>query len=157
MLRALLWRLLGLLAALIGAVAIAWLSQGGPGRALRGAAVSGTPHSPVAAVARAVTAAAGAGLQVLLHPARSLSGIQGATALALVALLISARVRARQKRRYVRLAVEVYRTDRASAASVASLFDTVQFLDGRETHADGGDGGDADLAGVGAQDGDPAF
>jgi hypothetical protein len=124
-LRSLLWRLLGLLAALIGAVAIAWLSRGGPGRALRGAATSGTPHSPVAAVARTVTAAAGDGLHVLLQPVRSLSGTQIAAALVLAALVVSARGRARHQRRYVRLAVEVYRTDRASAAGVANLFQSL--------------------------------
>ena len=91
------------------------------------------------------------------YPARSLSGTQIAATFALAALVVIARLRARHERQYVRLAVDAYRTDRASAASIASLFDTVQFLDGRETHADDGDGGDADLAGVGAQDGDPAF
>src|SRR5436305_1615830 len=113
------------MAALIGALAVAWLSRGGPGRALRGAAASGAPHSPVAAVARAVMAAAAAAVQVLLHPARSLSAIQVAAALALAALLAIARFCARRRRRYVRLAVEAYRTDRASAAGVASLFESL--------------------------------
>src|SRR2546421_5879563 len=125
MLRSLLWRLLGLLAGLLGAVAIAWLAGGGPGRALRGATASGTPHSPVAAIAQAVTAAAAAGLQVLLHPARSLSGPEIAATLALVALVGIARARTRQQRQYVRLAVEAYRTDRASAAGVANLLESL--------------------------------
>jgi single-strand DNA-binding protein len=41
--------------------------------------------------------------------------------------------------------------------AVSIIADTVQFLDGRETHSDDGDEGDPDLAGVGAQDGDLAF
>jgi hypothetical protein len=124
-LRSLLWRLLGLLAGLIGAVAVAWLAAGGPGRALRGAAASGTPHSPVAAGAQAVTAAAAAALQVLLHPARLLTRTEIAAAVALVALVALARARARKRRQYVRLAVEAYRTDRASAAGVANLLESL--------------------------------
>ena len=41
--------------------------------------------------------------------------------------------------------------------AVSIVADTVQFLDGRDSQSDGGEGGDADLAGVGAQDGDLAF
>ena len=50
-----------------------------------------------------------------------------------------------------------WESDEQKRQAVSIIADTVQFLDGRETHADDGDGGDADLAGVGAQDGDPAF
>jgi single-strand DNA-binding protein len=50
-----------------------------------------------------------------------------------------------------------WETDEQKRQAVSIIADTVQFLDGRETHADDGDGGDSDLAGVGAQDGDLAF
>jgi single-strand DNA-binding protein len=40
--------------------------------------------------------------------------------------------------------------------AVSIIADTVQFLDGRESHDDD-EGGDLDVAGVGAQDGEPAF
>jgi len=50
-----------------------------------------------------------------------------------------------------------WETDEQKRQAVSIIADTVQFLDGRDTHADDGDGGDGDLAGVGAEDGDLAF
>jgi hypothetical protein len=77
------------------------------------------------------------------------------------------RLRARRRRRYVRLRVEAYRTDRATAEAVVSMFGTVQFLDSPGGAKDGGDSsdgdggldahGDRELLGVGAEDGDLAF
>ena len=50
MLRFLLWRLLGLVAALAALALIAWLLGGGPGRALRGLASRGASRGPIAAL-----------------------------------------------------------------------------------------------------------
>ena len=122
MLRFLLWRLLGLLAVLAGLALIAWFIDGGPGKALRGHASAGAPHLAVPALggilnreARAIwswTPALG------VAPTRLLLALVVAPAF----VVAIARVRARHRRRYVRLRVEAYRADQASAEAVATMF-----------------------------------
>jgi hypothetical protein len=125
MLRFLLWRLLGLLAVVVGAETIAWLGAGGPGKVLRGGA-SGASMKPTAV-----------GLaEFLSRQARAIWGWSPAPgiappklALALVcalsAVISLARWRARRQRRYVRLQVEPYRTDHASAEALVAMFETL--------------------------------
>ncbi len=116
MIRFLLWRLLGLLALLLGFALAAWCLDGGLGRSLRGEA-SALPDGLPAGLAHALAGAWAAG---------SGAAIPLAVAAALVfALLISifvGRLVARNRRRYVRLLVEPYRTDKASAEAVVEMF-----------------------------------
>jgi hypothetical protein len=120
-LRFLLWRLLGLLAIVIGLALLAWLSSGGPGELLRGHTAD---H-----IALSVPAVAGelgrCGRWLLAHAApldsatfRLLGGLAVAAATSLAVL----RARARSRRRYVRLRIDAYRGDHADVAAVASMF-----------------------------------
>jgi hypothetical protein len=124
-LRFLLWRLLGVLAVLLGFAASAWLLGGGPGRALRGAHVAGGLGSAIAAIADVAARAAHAVLASVSGargwPSRALPPL----ALALCAMTVLARWRARRRRTCVRLRVDAYRTDRASAEAVVSMFETL--------------------------------
>ncbi|MFI5005266.1 MAG: hypothetical protein ACHQE6_09660, partial [Solirubrobacterales bacterium] len=111
--RLLLWRLLGLAAVLLGLAVIAWLLHGGPGAVLRGASIPPPVPSPRA-----------------LHtsgalPIASLAELLAALALGLLALLLGVRRRARRGRRYVRLRVEAYRTDRTSVEGIVAMFEAL--------------------------------
>ncbi len=118
MLRFLLWRLLGLLALLVGCMAVGWLLGGGPGRLLR------------AVPARRATSGA-ASLQRLLHGPHAwdwapVAGVRIALLLITVALilalaLLGIRWAARSRRSYVRMRVEPYRTDQASAEAISRM------------------------------------
>ncbi|MHB8234546.1 MAG: replication-relaxation family protein [Solirubrobacteraceae bacterium] len=115
--RFLLWRLLGLLAVLCGGTLVAWLLGGGPGRALRG-------HFGRLALASLLgegTTAASELLSAVIEPLSAVLAV--ATLLLLPALL--ARAVARRRRRYVRLRVEPYRTDKAAAESVVQMFEAL--------------------------------
>jgi hypothetical protein len=123
-LRFLLWRILGLTAALVGAVTIAWLIHGGPGRVLRGR--DGKPSQHLVSFAGHVVArdlnalwswtpAAGT------PAARFLLGLL----LAAAGALGLARWQARRRRRYVRMEVEPYRTDKASPEAIAMMFEAL--------------------------------
>jgi hypothetical protein len=124
-LRFLLWRLLGLLAIIVGYAAIAWLIGGGAGRTLRGGASTSLLKQTASAVAR-VTA-------VVVHVPLLRAGLAGAIppslllvlVLAPALLFVGARWRARRGRRYVRLRVQVYRTDRSSAQGVVTMFESL--------------------------------
>ncbi len=128
MLRFLLWRLLGVLAVMAGFALAAWCLRGGPGKLLRGS----SPDNPLAVVASAASALAG-GLDRATRsgwdwapvagaaPAKLLLGV--ALGAALIALL--ARRQARGRRRYVRLRLEVYRSDRANAEAVVAMFEAL--------------------------------
>ena len=125
MLRFLLWRLLGLLAVLVGFAAIAWLLGGGPGMALR------ADRSPgfLDLAGRTLVGAFGELTRTPFDwtPARGLFPARLALAFALVAalVLLAVRRRARRRRRYVRLCVQAYRTDRASAQAVITMFEAL--------------------------------
>ncbi len=126
MLRFLLWRLLGLLAVLLGAALVVWFLNGGPGRLLRGGAPSpGT-----------VQLAAGALIDSLVAGLRSiwswtpLAGTAPARVLAVAALALAGcfaglRWQARRRRRYVRLLLEGHRTDHATAEAVVRMFEAL--------------------------------
>ena len=120
MLRFLLWRLLGLLALLVGFALVAWFLDGGFGRSLRGEPARLSPGRLLADVwtvlGRATAACAGV--------AAPLAG--AATALlALMLLSIGSRWIARDRRRYVRFRIEPNRTDSASAESLVTLFEVL--------------------------------
>jgi Replication-relaxation len=118
LLRVLLWRLLGVLAAVAAFELCAWLFTGGPGRALRGTRLdlpaelgdpAGLPLRLAGEVMRIAPAA---------------SAALGAVT-ALCACLVVLRLRARHRRRYMRLRVEPYRTDRASAEAVVAMYESL--------------------------------
>jgi protein involved in plasmid replication-relaxation len=124
-LRFLLWRLLGLLAALALIALSGWFINGGPGRVLRGDARAGGASRILSALPGALLAQTGAALHwAPVHgfaPARSLLALMLATG----AVTASFRLHARRRRRYVRLRVEPYRLDRASAEAVVTMFEVL--------------------------------
>jgi len=159
-LRFLLWRLLGLLAVLVGLAVIAWFLHGGLGMVLRGSTGAGTPSlDPLAdALNREAHAAWSWDPIAGLAPAR----LSVAFALALGAGTAAWRWWARRRRRYLRLRIDAYRTDHAAAEALVTMLDTVQFLDSpggsgaRDQPGDGSDGTEDDkgelvAAGAGAE------
>jgi hypothetical protein len=124
-LRFLLWRLLGVFAFIVGVALIWWFVHGGLGRALRGSTVDDGLHGVIAAVVGIPHELAGvltrAGARRGLASLMLLLGVTVVLALATVAV----RVRARARRRYVRLAVVPYRTDRATAEAVVSALESI--------------------------------
>jgi Replication-relaxation len=121
-LRFVLWRLLGVLSAVVGVAIVAWLLGGGPGRALRGepARHGGGPGG---------TSLSGLALKAADGVAKSLPGpLIDLVLLALTVSLIAAGVvlvvrwRARSRRVYVRLRIEAYRADGAEAPDLARMF-----------------------------------
>jgi hypothetical protein len=121
----LLWRLLGVLAVLLGLAAGAWLLGGGPGRALRGSPVMGGLGSSLAALARGIAQGARAAAVGLSDagdwPWRALPAL--GPAVAVTGLLC--RWRARRQRAYVRLCVDTYRTDRATVQAIVAMFEAL--------------------------------
>jgi len=118
----LLWRLLGLLAVIVGAVLLAWFVGGGPGDLLRGRRASASAHDLAATLSGAFE-----GLVRALgtcSPAHTPASARLAVALGagMLALIACARVRARSRRRYVRMRVDAYRADHAEAEAVVTLF-----------------------------------
>lgn len=123
MLRFLLWRLLGLLALLVGFVAVGWLLGGGPGRLLRAVPAR-----------RALSGAASP--QWLLHWPQALWGwapVAGVRLLVLLIVVASAQTLAllgtrwvaRSRRNYVRMRLEPHRTDQASAEAVVRMHEAL--------------------------------
>ncbi len=124
-LRFLLWRMLGLLAAIGGAASLAWFLDGGPGRILRGQsrehAARAHGRTVAGAVGREARAIWGWKLFGALAPLQMLAALT-----LLAALLIAlARGRARRRRRYVRLVVEPYRGDHAEADALPRMFEAL--------------------------------
>ena len=111
--RLLLWRLLGLAAILLGVAALEWLLHGGIGAALRGASAA-----RAALPRRALHTPDGI-------PAARDGEVLSALALACTAVVLGARARARAGRRYVRLRVEPYRTDRTSVEGVVAMYEAL--------------------------------
>jgi Replication-relaxation len=125
-LRFLLWRVLGVVAATLGACAGAWLLGGGLGRALRGSTPASSPgDGPLSLVAatlgRATSLTRSRGFAGVACGLELLVGVTVAAASVLIA-----RGLARRGRRYVRLQVVPYRADRTTAEAVARLFDALQ-------------------------------
>jgi hypothetical protein len=153
-LRFLLWRLLGLLALLVGFALIAWCLDGGPGRSLRGQSEPLSPGGLFGASLAAARHAATAGWRAAAAPMT----VAGALLIALSLILVATRSLARRRRHYVRARVEPHRTDTASAEAVVKMFERVQFLDrpgetqaqGATSELDGGEDADGrELVGAG--------
>ena len=124
MLRYLLWRLLGLFALLSAFALVGWLLGGGPGRLLRGEPTGAATRS----LARLLGIAAGAAPGVWhWSPVGGLQplAIILAGSVAWLVCLTAMRLRARRRRRYVRLRVEPHRTDEATAEAVVRMFDAL--------------------------------
>lgn len=122
MLRFLLWRLLGLLAVIAGIAVLSWFIDGGPGKVLRGERAAGVFHI----VPSAVPAILDRWLGVIWSwaPAPGLAPVRLALGLVAVSMALIATVRtiARRRRCYVRLRVEAYRADHASAEALVTMF-----------------------------------
>ncbi|HEY5344009.1 MAG TPA: replication-relaxation family protein [Solirubrobacteraceae bacterium] len=138
MLRLLLWRVLGLLAVLLALALIGWLLGGGLGAALRGAgsqAATRPAASPENSAARSGRQAAESLPAALSGEAGAAwswapDGVSPARLLAVAILLLGAlvavaRCHARRAREYVRLRVQTYRTDKASAEAVVGMFEAL--------------------------------
>jgi Replication-relaxation len=124
-LRFLLWRLLGLLAVLVGFAAIAWLVSGGPGKALRGHASASVSRTALSAVSGTLAELSRASLSWAPAPGVFPARLLIAVALTLALALAVARWHMRRQRRYVRLRVHAYRTDRATAQAVVTMFEAL--------------------------------
>jgi hypothetical protein len=120
-LRFLLWRLLGLLGLLGGVGLIAWFLGGGPGRVLRGSSLRDASRVALPALTSALGAAWSWAPFAGLSPARLLVAL----VLVLLTVVLLVRQQARHRRRYVRLRVEAYRTDRTSAEAVVAMFEAL--------------------------------
>jgi hypothetical protein len=154
LLRFLLWRLLGLVALIVAVALVAWLLNGGPGAALRGvqSPSGGLPGAQNPGTVLGGAKDPGAMPAGVQNPSAghlsiaALTGSLGATmrsgwrwapggivwwrALATLVLLLGvpvgiSRLRSRRRRRYVRMRVETYRTDTASAAAVVEMFEAL--------------------------------
>jgi Replication-relaxation len=146
-LRFLLWRALGLLAFLVALALSGWLLDGGLLAALRvpGSAASGVVlHGARASVSTPLHRSTATGVEHFaldslpnalaeeLHAVWSWApGGVFPTRLVVVTILLSgalvaiSRWVARRRRRYVRMRVETYRTDKASAEAVVSMFEAL--------------------------------
>jgi len=124
-LRFLLWRLLGMLAGIVGIALVAWLLGGGLGQALRGSAKAGSPHSPLFAIAGLLARQATRAWS--WAPAFELSptGLPALLCCAAAAALGMSRLHCRRRRRYVRLQIDPYRTDRASPEALVTMFESL--------------------------------
>ena len=121
MLRFLLWRVLGVAAAIASFELAGWLLAGGPGSALRGHA----PALPLGdALAEALRATRGVASGVWLAAPRVPTRAAFWLALALAPLTVVGALRccARRGRRYVRLRVEPYRGDHASSDALIAMY-----------------------------------
>ncbi len=118
MLRFLLWRLLAAVALVAGVLVLGWFLGGGPGAALRGE----THRSAVQLSARTLSAAPRHLWQATPSLARWPVWLALGLAAGAFAVLVAIRLRARAARRYVRLTVELYRTDHASAEALVNLY-----------------------------------
>jgi Replication-relaxation len=129
-LRSFSWRVLGALGVFFAVAVVLWLLHGGPGRTLRGAAALSQSHRAGTTRARTTSPGHVHALEqlphVLLSGASALTLVVVATLLLLVGAAVAAlRWRARRRRRYVRLQVEAYRGDVASAGAVVAMYEAL--------------------------------
>jgi protein involved in plasmid replication-relaxation len=108
--RLLLWRLLGLAAALLGLVVLLWLRHGGLEAALEDLPKARPRHLSSPPIGHVVPAT----VLLPLGPASLLLGV-----------LACVRWRARRRRRYVRLRVVPYRTDHTSVEGIVAMFEAL--------------------------------
>jgi hypothetical protein len=144
--RLFIWRLLGAVSGVLGVLAATWLLGGGIGKALRGAGTvrravasgaagpAGTaPRVVASGAARAAGRAANSAATRLsggAHPAAAFPWVRAsegvcAAAILCAALLAGMRRRARAKRRYVRMEVLPYRTDRTTVEGITSMYEAL--------------------------------
>jgi hypothetical protein len=145
-LRFLLWRALGLLAVLVALALTGWLLDGGLGAALRGSrpATSGVALRARTAVGTGPQGSTASGAEhfaidalpnALAEEVRavwnwapsgvSLTRLFAVSILLLGVLVVIARWTARRRREYVRMRVQTYRTDKASAEAVVGMFEAL--------------------------------
>jgi DNA-binding transcriptional ArsR family regulator len=120
--RFLLWRLLGIAAAVAGVALLLWLAHGGLGGLIRGS----EPHRRATEAARAWAGART--VEPPLHwsrPARSAVVPLCLGLLTAVVSLLGLRLRGRRRRRYVRLRVAPYRTDGTSVEGLVAMFESL--------------------------------
>jgi Replication-relaxation len=123
--RFLLWRILGMVALLAGLALLAWFLGGGPGRVLRGHADADgarlTAGDVSGLLGRCLIAA------WRWAPAAGVAPLKLALLIAVILCLLIATVRghARRRRRYVRLRLELYRTDHAQPEALVSMFEAL--------------------------------
>ena len=125
MLRFLLWRLLGLLALLAGLSLIPWFLGGGPGRALRGGGKAAPLHGALSRLGEVLEWAPAALWRLSPLAGRAPASMLLALLLGAVAVIALARRQARERRRYVRLQVEAYRADQATADALVAMFEAL--------------------------------
>jgi hypothetical protein len=121
-LRFLLWRLLGLLAIVVGLMLLAWFLDGGPGRLLRSHASGGELRLTLSALAGSLEHCARALWSRVAALAGARADVLAVPVLALGASLAHTRLHARRRRRYVRLRIEVYRADHADTQELIAMF-----------------------------------
>jgi hypothetical protein len=123
--RLLLWRTLGLAAAVVGTVILAGLFGGGLGAALRGAGANGRRAQQGAAYTPAPRVAFTRPTPVWTRETTLAGLLAAGLALASASLLLGARWWARRRRRYVRLQVVPYRTDRTTVEGLVAMFESL--------------------------------
>jgi hypothetical protein len=121
-LRFLLWRLLGVLAVIAGLALLSWFIDGGPGKLLRGEHAAGVFQLVPSTVPTILDRWLG-GIWSWT-PTPGLVPVRLALVLAVVSItmIVTMRTIARRRRCYVRLRVEAYRTDHASAEALVTMF-----------------------------------
>jgi hypothetical protein len=121
-LRFLLWRLLGVLAALVGVALIAWLLTGGPGRALRDQRPGEPSGLELTSLPRLIARAAAGLTAAIPHWAGEAVLAILLAALSVLLVLAATRAESRRRRERVRLRIDVYRADQAEAPELARMF-----------------------------------
>jgi len=124
-LRFLLWRTLGLVAAIGGAALVAWFLGGGPGRLLRGHIAGQAPRQIHRTLSDTVERLASSVWN--WEPLGAIALLRLLLILAFLAAILIAltRARARHRRRYMRWRVEPYRGDHADAESMQRMFEAL--------------------------------
>ena len=122
MLRFLLWRLLGLLAVIAGLALLSWFIDGGPGKLLRGERAAGVFDLGPSAVPVILDRWFVAIWRWAPAPGVIPVGLALVSMAVAVMVIGSVRTIARRRRCYVRLRVDAYRADHASAEAVVTMF-----------------------------------
>jgi hypothetical protein len=127
-LRFLLWRMLGLFAAIACAGLVSWFLGGGPGQLLR--ARRGVHAAEIAPGALASSAGGDAAAVWGWEPVGGIAVLRLAVAVAVAAAILIAlsRGHARHRRRYRRLIVAPYRGDHADADALLRMFEGVLYV-----------------------------
>ncbi len=125
LLRFLLWRILGLIALVVAIALTRWLFDGGLGTVLRGTGGSLSGHLTAGALWSALGSAVGAAWSWAPFGGVSVAIAFAVLATSMASVLVCCRVRARRSRIYVRLGIEIYRTDSTTAEGVIAMFESL--------------------------------